>query len=87
MSIKCLRHIISRLRYLKHSPTHVPQSPAPGEPSGLSKWPLIKTDESASFESLDDILSLNRNYTILPASVAHVEIQSSQTQLSSVFYS
>ena len=56
-----------RVRYLRqskrlgdaiYSPTHEPQSPAPGEPRGLSKWPLIKTDGSVSCESADDILSL-----------------------------
>lgn len=44
-----------------YSPTHEPQSPAPGEPSGLSKWPLTKTDGSVSGESADDILSLSKN--------------------------
>lgn len=38
-------------------PTQEPQSPAPGEPSGLSKWPLTKTDGSLSVESVDEILS------------------------------
>ena len=59
-----------RLRYLRqpkwlrdviYSPTHEPQSPAPGEPRGLSKWPLIKTDGSVSCESADDILSLSKS--------------------------
>lgn len=37
-------------------PTHEPQSPAPGEPSGLSKWPFNKTDGSVSCEFTEDIL-------------------------------
>lgn len=37
-------------------PTHEPQSPAPGEPGGVSKWPFNKTDGSLSWESTDEIL-------------------------------
>lgn len=43
-----------------YPPTHEPQSPAPGEPSGLSKWPFNNTDGSESCESTDDILPLNK---------------------------
>ena len=59
-----------RLRYLWQSkwlgdvvypPTHEPQSPAPGEPRGLSKWPLINTDGSVSCKSADDILLSSRS--------------------------
>jgi len=39
-----------------YSPTHEPQSPAPGEPRGLSKCPFTKTDGSVSLETTDDIL-------------------------------
>jgi len=39
-----------------YSPTQEPQSPAPGEPRGLSKCPLTKTDGSVSLEITDDIL-------------------------------
>jgi hypothetical protein len=49
------------VKICNYSPTHEPQSPAPGEPRGLSKWPLIKTDGSVSCESADDILSLSKS--------------------------
>lgn len=39
-----------------YPPTHEAQSPAPGEPSGLSKWAFIITDLSVSCELADDIL-------------------------------
>jgi hypothetical protein len=49
------------LRDTMYSPTHEPQSPAPGEPRGLSKWPLINTDGSVSCKSADDILLSSRS--------------------------
>ena len=47
----------SLTKVFQYPPTHVPQSPAPGDPSGLSKWPFIRTDGSVSSESTDEILS------------------------------
>lgn len=52
--------ISHQVRFSFYPPTHEPQSPAPGEPSGLSKWPFTKTDGSESCESSDDILPLNK---------------------------
>ena len=52
--------------YLKHPPTHEPQSPAPGEPRGPSKWPFTKTDGSVSCEPTDDILQ-SRGYSLMMA--------------------
>lgn len=46
-------------------PTHEPQSPAPGEPSGLSKWAFNKTDGSVSCESIEDSLSLYKRKKIM----------------------
>lgn len=46
--------------YFVYPPTHEPQSPAPGESSGLSKWPFNITDASESCEFADDILPLQK---------------------------
>lgn len=47
------------MNFFLYPPTHEPQSLAPGEPSGLSKWPFNNTDASESCESTDDILPLS----------------------------
>lgn len=44
-----------------YPPTQEPQSPAPGEPSGLSKCAFSNTEGSVSCESNDDILPLNKS--------------------------
>lgn len=36
------------IKYNMNPPTHEPQSAAPGEPGGLSKWPFNKTEGSLS---------------------------------------
>lgn len=52
---------LTRTQWDFYVPTHEPQSPAPGEPSGLSKCPLTRRDGSVSCESTDDILPLDQN--------------------------
>lgn len=44
-------------------PTHEPQSPAPGDPGGLSKCPFNKMEGSVSFDSNEEILQVSSSYT------------------------
>lgn len=58
-----LMHLIQKLEILGcNAPTHDPQSPAPGEPGGVSKWPFNKTDGSVSWESTDEILQVDPSH-------------------------
>lgn len=64
-------NIIQIQHFLLYPPTHEPQSPAPGDPSVLSKWALINTDESETCESTEDILpQKQRNYAMVSAEIA-----------------